>query len=56
MPILSKLIRDGHAGYLRGVYSINNGHLIVSPGCGPWPALPLRYFNPAQILLIILRR
>lgn len=56
MPILSTLIRDGHAGYLRGVYPINNGHLIVSPGCGPWPALPLRYFDPAQILLIILRR
>ena len=56
MPILSTLIRDGHAGYLRGVYPINNGHLVVSPGCGPWPALPLRYFDPAQILLIILRR
>ena len=56
MPILSIIIRNDHDGYLRGIYPINNGHLIVSSGCGPWPALPLRYFDPAQILLIILRR
>ena len=55
MPLLASLIEKGHDGFLRGVYPINSGHLIVSPGCGPWPALPLRYFDPAQILLITLR-
>jgi len=56
MPILASIVRDSHAGFLRGVYRVGEGRLVVSPGCGPWPALPLRYFDPAQILLITLAR
>jgi len=56
MPILAPLVRNSHGGFLRGVYPIGNGHLVVSAGCGPWPALPLRYFDPAEILLITLTR
>ena len=56
MPILASMIEKGHGGYLRGVYPVGEGHLVVSPGCGPWPALPLRYFDPAEILVITLRK
>ena len=56
MPVLASLIEQGHGGYLRGVYPLEGGHLVVSPGCGPWPALPLRYFDPAEILVITLRK
>jgi len=56
MPILASMIQKCHAGFLRGVYPRGDGNVIVSPGCGPWPALPLRYFDPAQILLVVLRR
>lgn len=56
MPGLFERIEKSHGGFLRGIYRVGGGHLIVSPGCGPWPGLPLRYCDPSEILLIVLRR
>lgn len=56
MPLLDSFVERRHDGFLRGVYEIGEGHLVISPGCGPWPALPIRYFDPARILAVTLRR
>ena len=52
MPGLWHLTAECNRGFLRGDYSLGHGHLIVSSGCGPWPAFPFRYFTPSEIVLI----
>lgn len=52
MPGLWHLTAGCNRGFLRGNYSFGRGHLIVSSGCGPWPAFPFRYFTPSEIVLV----
>lgn len=52
MPGLWHLTAGCNRGFLRGNYSFGRGHLVVSSGCGPWPAFPFRYFTPSEIVLV----
>ena len=52
MPGLWHLTAESNRGFLRGVYPFVSGRLVVSSGCGPWPAFPFRYFTPSEIVLI----
>lgn len=52
MPGLWHLTAECNRGFLRDNYPLGHGHLVVSSGCGPWPAFPFRYFTPSEIVLI----
>lgn len=58
MPILSWLVAWHNAGYVRGKYELSgpNHLLYVSPGAGQWAGFPVRFFDPAEITLITLRK
>lgn len=56
MPLLKGLTADVNGGFLTGVHSVGKGRLVVSSGCGPWPAFPFRYLTPSEIVLVVLRR
>lgn len=53
---LSALVAKLNGGYVRGLYREGNGVLYVSPGAGLWAGFPIRFFNPPEITLIVLKR
>ena len=56
-PVLDRLVAAYNGGFVRGEYRLRNGlRLYVSPGCGQWAGFPIRFFDPAEITLITLRR
>ena len=54
-PGFDRLIARFNGGYVRGKYEIANGTLYVSPGAGQWAGLPVRFFNPPVVSVIVLR-
>ena len=56
VPGLDKLVGCFNGGYVRGAYKMPGGWLFVSPGVGQWSGFPLRFFNPPEIDVIVLRR
>lgn len=58
MPILSWLVTRHNNGYVRGKYEFSwrDHTLYVSPGCGQWAGFPVRFFDPAEITVVTLRR
>lgn len=60
LPGLDRIVRLYNGGYVRGVYQLKDnprpGWLYVSSGTGQWAGFPVRYFNPAEITVITLRR
>ena len=55
-PGLSILIGKLNAGFVRGLYQLTgDSYLYVSPGTGQWAGFPIRFFNPAEITLLILK-
>lgn len=56
MPILSLLVGRANDGFVRGAYWIGNSALYVNPGCGQWAGFPMRFFDPAEIAVITLRK
>ena len=55
-PGLDRIVALFNAGYVRGVYALPGGFLHVSPGVGQWAGFPLRFANPPEISVIVLRR
>ena len=55
-PGLDRIVALFNAGYVRGVYALHGGFLHVSPGVGQWAGFPLRFLNPPEISVIVLRR
>ena len=55
-PGLDRFIARFNAGFVRGVYEMPGGYLNVSSGVGQWAGFPLRFLNPAEIVVIVLRR
>lgn len=56
VPGLDSLVSCFNGGFSRGMYEMPGGWLFVSPGVGQWSGLPLRFFNPPEISVIVLRR
>jgi len=56
MPGLGHFVRKGNGGYLGGVYEIGDSRLCVSRGAGQWAGFQLRLFDPAEIVVITLRK
>ena len=64
MPLLNLLVAWHNNGFVRGIYRISDdgsasgqaGLLYVSPGCGQWAGFPIRFFNAAEISVLVLRR
>lgn len=54
-PVIRTLIGWFNGGFSRGLYREGDSALYVSPGCGQWGGFPMRFFNPSEITLIILR-
>lgn len=55
-PGFSLFIALCNAGFVRGLYELPRGYLYVSPGVGQWSGLPLRFFNPPTIDVVVLRK
>lgn len=54
-PFVCELIRRHNGGFSRGVYRFGDSVLHVSPGCGQWAGFPMRFFNPSEITVLVLR-
>ena len=54
-PGLDRLIKRFNSGFVRGVYELPGGYLNVSAGVGQWAGFPLRFFNPPEIVVLILK-
>jgi len=54
MPVLREVIARRNGGFVGGVYGFGDRRLVVSSGCGTWRGLPMRFFTPPQIELIVL--
>ena len=54
-PGLDRIIARFNSGFVRGVYEMPGGYLNVSSGVGQWAGFPLRFFNPPEIVVIVLR-
>lgn len=55
-PGLDRLVAKANEGHLRGFYALGDRLLHVSPGTGQWGGYPLRFFDPAEITLLVLHR
>ena len=55
-PLLRNVVAKSNGGFSLGVYRMEGGVLYVSPGSGQWAGILSRFFNPAEITLIMLRR
>ena len=55
-PGFRSYIEKFNGGFSRGAYRLGASILYVSPGCGQWAGFPMRFFNPSEITLIVLRR
>lgn len=56
MPLVSLAVKFGNGGYVRGVYPVGDSRLYVNSGCGQWAGFPMRFFDPAEIAVITLRK
>lgn len=56
MPGLWRLTAASNQNLLQGLYPFASSRLVVSAGCGPWPAFPFRYFTPSEVVIIRLER
>ena len=57
MPVLSALVARHNRGFVRGFYDLSSrSRLFVSPGAGQWAGFPVRFFNPGEIALLVLKR
>ena len=54
-PGLRKLVSRHNGGFSRGVYRFGDAVLHVSPGCGQWVGFPMRFFNPSEVTVLVLR-
>ena len=54
-PVLSWLVAQMNGGFVRGLYREGDSYLYVSPGTGLWAGFPLRFFNPSEITLFVLK-
>ena len=55
-PGLNLLVARHNAGYTRGIYRHGKLTLYVNPGCGQWAGFPMRFFNPSEVTVIVLRK
>ena len=55
-PGLDRIIARFNSGFVKGVYGMPGGYLNVSAGVGQWAGFPLRFFNPPEIVVIVLRK
>lgn len=56
MPGLMPIVSIHNEGFLHGLYEIGDGKLYVHPGSGQWAGFQLRYFDPAEIVVITLQK
>ena len=56
MPVLASVVRSHNNGFLRGIYKLPRGNLFVHSGTGQWAGFPCRFFAPAEIVVITLRK
>ena len=55
-PGLDRLVARFNNGFVHGTYALPGGNLYVSRGVGQWAGFPLRFFNPPEIAVIVLRK
>ena len=55
-PGIDRIVAKMNNGFVHGEYRVGDAALYVSRGVGLWAGFPLRFFNPAQIVVITLRR
>ena len=55
-PGLDRIIARCNSGFVRGVYALPGGYLNVSAGVGQWAGFPLRFLNPPEIVVLVLRK
>lgn len=56
MPGFSSIIDRKYGGLLAGLHKVAKAQVYISSGAGQWCALPVRFFNPPEITLIVLKR
>lgn len=56
VPGIDMLVACFNGGFVRGAYEMPGGWLFLSPGVGQWSGFPLRFRNPPEINVIVLRR
>lgn len=54
-PGLDRVIAKMNGGYVHDVYRDGDAALCVSRGAGLWVGFPLRFLNPAQVVVLTLR-
>ena len=55
MPLIARFVKLWNENHVRGLYRIGKLVLHVSPGTGQWAGFPLRFFNPPEISVLVLR-
>lgn len=55
-PGIAWVVAKMNGGFVRGLYAEGGAKLYVNPGAGQWAGCPLRFFNPSEITLFVLRR
>lgn len=50
-----QMVASRNDGFLRGLYTVGNMRLYVSPGAGLWTGFPIRLGVPSEITRIVLR-
>lgn len=56
MPVVSWLVAGVNHGFIRGVHDFGGRKLCLSNGVGQTAAIPLRFFTPAEVVVVTLRR
>lgn len=55
-PLIDRIVARANEGFVRGLYREGESALYVSPGVGLWAGFPLRFFDPAELTVLVLRR
>lgn len=56
LPGFDRIVARSNRGFVKGIYRLGSGVLVVSSGVGQWAGFPIRLFNDSEIDLIVLRR
>lgn len=54
MPLFSRLVEHHNLGFLTGIYEFGDRKLVVSNGVGQWAGFQVRFFTPAELIVITL--
>ena len=55
-PLIDRVVARLNRGFVRGLYREGESALYVNPGVGLWAGFPLRFLDPAELTVLVLRR